>query len=73
MGICSLYISLDRFFEAIQPLQDGIALISDGMFPGRCLWPGTSNVIAETDHSPADLKVWRADVCLRVGGLGVSR
>jgi len=45
-----------RYLDAVQPVEDGLALVERGLVPTDCYWPGTDTIIH--DVSSADtLKV----------------
>ncbi|XP_053408579.1 E3 ubiquitin-protein ligase TTC3-like [Mercenaria mercenaria] len=47
-GLGKAYVSLNRFPEAIDPLQDGYQVASSVTYP-QVTWPGTKQLIKETD------------------------
>jgi len=37
----------DRYSDAAQPVEDGLALVERGLVPTDCYWPGTETVIQD--------------------------
>ena len=55
---CVCFVVFARYSEAVQPVEDGLALVERDLVPTDCCWPATDTVIQDVSSALA-LKVSR--------------